>query len=62
MRLESDNNFFSRHIIGSFNTAKQTAELIRTVVSNNKWTKAKSLIEVVKIVGKKLIQAQPLGI
>jgi len=49
-----------RHIVGSFNTARTTAELIRTVVSTTKWHTAKALIDIVKSVGKKLIEAQPL--
>eukprot|EP01133_Synstelium_polycarpum_P006726 gene6726-7819_t len=49
-----------KRITGSFNVSKATAEFLRHYTSMNRWTNAKSLIEQVKTIGKRLIETQPL--
>lgn len=53
--------FEYRHISGSFNVAKQTLELLRLICSGTKWANAKALMDTIKALGKRLIEAQPLG-
>lgn len=55
---------YSRKIEGSQATAKQTAELLRQVVSQHRMpytNQAASLIDAVKAVGEQLIAANPIG-
>jgi translation initiation factor eIF-2B subunit beta len=47
-------------IAGSYQTAKETAELLRTIIASTKWTSAKHLIDIIKQHGKKMTQAKPL--
>jgi translation initiation factor eIF-2B subunit beta len=47
-------------IAGSYQAAKQTAELLRIIIASTKWTNAKHLIEIIKQYGKKMTQAKPL--
>jgi len=49
-----------RHISGSFNVAKQTLELLRLVCSSTRWSNAKSLMDILTSLGKRLIESQPL--
>jgi translation initiation factor eIF-2B subunit beta len=50
-----------RQIYGSNQTALETAQLLRTVISNARWTNAASLIQQIKEIAVRLIQAQPVG-
>lgn len=51
-----------RQIYGSNQTALETAQLLRTVISNSRWTNAASLIQHIREVAIDLIRAQPVGI
>lgn len=53
-----------RQVEGSLTTAKQTAELLRQVISNQRLPnvgQAAVLIDVVKNVGLRMITANPIG-
>jgi translation initiation factor eIF-2B subunit beta len=53
-----------RQVEGSLNTAKQTADLLRQVISNQRLPnvgQAAVLIDVVKTVGLRMIAANPIG-
>lgn len=50
-----------RQIYGSNQTALETAQLLRTVISNSRWTNAASLIQHIREVAIGLIRAQPVG-
>lgn len=41
-------------------TAVETANLLRTVISNSRWTNAKNLLQTIKEITARLIQAQPV--
>eukprot|EP00164_Ancoracysta_twista_P005052 GFYU01006876.1.p1 GENE.GFYU01006876.1~~GFYU01006876.1.p1 ORF type:complete len:351 (-),score=91.30 GFYU01006876.1:146-1147(-) len=49
-----------RQICGSFDVAKMTAELMRLIVSSNKWSTTASLIETIQSVGDELVKANPI--
>lgn len=53
-----------RQVEGSLNTAKQTAELLRLVISNQRLPnvgQAAVLIDAVKTTGLRMIAANPIG-
>ncbi|PJF17817.1 hypothetical protein PSACC_02431 [Paramicrosporidium saccamoebae] len=50
-----------RQIYGSNHTALETAQLLRTVISNSRWTNAASLIQHIRELSVRLLQAQPVG-
>lgn len=50
-----------RQIVGSNQTALETAQLLRTVISNSRWTNAASLIQSIRELAARLLQAQPVG-
>ncbi|KAM9992252.1 hypothetical protein ACTFIY_009693 [Dictyostelium cf. discoideum] len=47
-------------VVGSYQVSRASAELLRQWVHKGKWGNAKSLIDQIKIIGKKLMNAQPL--
>jgi translation initiation factor eIF-2B subunit beta len=49
-----------RQIYGSNHTALETAQLLRTVISNSRWTNAASLIQHIRELSVRLLQAQPV--
>ncbi|KAJ3222186.1 Translation initiation factor eIF-2B subunit beta [Clydaea vesicula] len=49
-----------RQVFGSYNVAMETIKLIRTVVSNSKWSSATKIINTIKDTSKKLSAAQPI--
>ncbi|RUS28302.1 translation initiation factor eIF-2B beta subunit [Jimgerdemannia flammicorona] len=56
-------NFISRlkrrQIIGSYEVAKETAQILRQAVSTTRWSQASTLLSVIKDVGRRLVAAQP---
>ncbi len=48
-------------IAGSNQTALETAQLLRTVISNSRWSNAASLIQHIREVAVRLLRAQPVG-
>lgn len=50
-----------RQIYGSNQTALETANLLRTLISNSRWTNAASLIQHIREVATRLVRAQPVG-
>merc|ERR1712080_80535 len=46
-------------IVGSYNISMKTVFLIRKLVATSRWTNAKELIELIKSVGKDVIQSEP---
>lgn len=48
-------------ITGSYAAAKETAEILRTLIGHTRWSNAKHLIEIIKSVGKRMTQAKPMG-
>ncbi|KAL3899880.1 MAG: hypothetical protein SGCHY_001734, partial [Lobulomycetales sp.] len=49
-----------RQIAGSFHVATETLKLLRTVISNSKWSTADQIIQIVQDTGEKLQHAQPI--
>ncbi|EGC34218.1 translation initiation factor eIF-2B beta subunit [Dictyostelium purpureum] len=49
-----------KNVVGSYQVSRATAELLRHWVSKEKWSNAKTLIEAIRAIGKRLIDAQPL--
>eukprot|EP00029_Vermamoeba_vermiformis_P011854 TRINITY_DN6660_c0_g1_i1.p1 TRINITY_DN6660_c0_g1~~TRINITY_DN6660_c0_g1_i1.p1 ORF type:complete len:358 (-),score=126.87 TRINITY_DN6660_c0_g1_i1:10-1083(-) len=47
-------------ITGSYAAAKETAEILRTLIGHTRWSNAKHLIEIIKSVGKRMTQAKPM--
>eukprot|EP01132_Coremiostelium_polycephalum_P006693 gene6693-8279_t len=47
-------------VVGSFQVSKATAEVLRNYISTTRWQNAKVLIEQIKAIGKRLIDAQQL--
>ncbi|KAF2075855.1 hypothetical protein CYY_002841 [Polysphondylium violaceum] len=47
-------------VAGSYQVSRATAEVLRHYISKEKWQNAQGLIEQIKAVGKRLIDAQPL--
>lgn len=62
--MQSVENFVSQlrrlQVVGSSPTAMETAQLLRTVISNSRWSNAASLIATIKDLGRRLVRAQPL--
>jgi translation initiation factor 2B subunit (eIF-2B alpha/beta/delta family) len=54
-------NYNFRQITGSNRTAIETASLLRTVISNSRWSNASSLIQLIREVAVRIIKAQPIG-
>ena len=50
----------SRQITGSNRTAIETASLLRTVISNSRWSTAASLIQLIREIAVRIIKAQPI--
>jgi translation initiation factor 2B subunit (eIF-2B alpha/beta/delta family) len=50
-----------RLLIGSFACAVETLLLLRNIISHGRWTTAKSLMTLIRDVGNRLVQAQPIG-
>jgi len=50
-----------RQVYGSNHTALETAQLLRTVISNSRWTTAASLIKIIRELSSRLLRAQPVG-
>lgn len=50
-----------RQIVGSFFVAKETATILRQVVSMSRWRDVDTLIDIVTSTGKRLASAQPNG-
>lgn len=48
-----------KQVTGSFNVAKQTAELLRLVISTSKWTNAEDILIVLRRIGKMMQEAAP---
>ena len=44
----------------SFKFAKRTAELMRTIIGAQRWTSADKLLQILRAVGRRLVQARPL--
>lgn len=65
MSAQSIDHFVSqlkrRQIVGSNQTALETAQLLRTVISNSRWTNAASLIVSLRELAARLLRAQPVG-
>lgn len=51
-----------RQIFGSNPTALETAQILRTVISNSRWTNAASLIQHIRELAVRFLRAQPVGI
>ena len=49
-----------RQITGSNRTAIETANLLRTVISNSRWSNAASLIQLIREIAVRIIKAQPI--
>lgn len=49
-----------RQITGSNRTAIETASLLRTVISNSRWSTAASLIQLIREIAVRIIKAQPI--
>lgn len=49
-----------RQVYGSNHTALETAQLLRTVISNSRWSTAASLIQNIRELSVRLLQAQPV--
>ena len=49
-----------RQLSGSNQTATETANLLRTVISNSRWANAKALIQLIIDITKQLVEAQPV--
>ncbi|TEB19281.1 Small GTPase, partial [Perkinsus sp. BL_2016] len=47
-------------ITGSNRTAIETANLLRTVISNSRWSSAASLIQIIREIAVRIIKAQPI--
>eukprot|EP01103_Thecamoeba_quadrilineata_P019603 TRINITY_DN8010_c0_g1_i1.p1 TRINITY_DN8010_c0_g1~~TRINITY_DN8010_c0_g1_i1.p1 ORF type:complete len:357 (+),score=71.99 TRINITY_DN8010_c0_g1_i1:31-1071(+) len=47
-------------VVGSFNVAKKTMDLLLKAIESHKWKNTQTVMELVKDLGKKLIEAQPL--
>jgi translation initiation factor 2B subunit (eIF-2B alpha/beta/delta family) len=47
--------------MGSFHVAKQTAEVLRDILSSGKWASPKHALHLVRSVGSILIDASPVG-
>jgi hypothetical protein len=56
------NIHFVSQILGSYFVAKETATILRQVVSISRWRDAHVLIDIVTQVGARLASAQPNGI
>lgn len=50
-----------RQIYGSNPTALETAQILRTVISNSRWTNAASLIQHIRELAGRFLRAQPVG-
>lgn len=50
-----------RQVYGSNHTALETANLLRTVISNSRWSNAAGLLQLIKEIAIRLVQAQPVG-
>lgn len=50
-----------KQIAGSFNVAKETAEILRILISKSRFATLSELIDAIKDIGRKLQQAAPLG-
>lgn len=48
-----------RQVVGSNETALETAQLLRTVISNGRWTTAAALLDAIRDVALRLVRAQP---
>lgn len=49
-----------RQVAGSTQTATETANLLRTVISNSRWANAKALLQLISEITKDLVEAQPV--
>lgn len=49
-----------RQLAGSNQTATETANLLRTVISNSRWSNAKALLDLISEITKQLVEAQPV--
>jgi translation initiation factor eIF-2B subunit beta len=50
-----------RHIEGSYNVGKETAEILRLYISKSRFHTLNELMQNIKEIGKRLIKAQPTG-
>jgi translation initiation factor 2B subunit (eIF-2B alpha/beta/delta family) len=48
-----------RQIVGSYEVAKETAIILRQVVSTTRWSDASALVQIITDLGRRLAAAQP---
>jgi translation initiation factor 2B subunit (eIF-2B alpha/beta/delta family) len=54
-------SFVDRQIVGSYEVAKETAIILRQVVSTTRWSDASVLVQIITDLGRRLVAAQPKG-
>ena len=55
-------HFFPRQIVGSRATALETLLVLRQVISKARFSNLEQLVEIIRDVGRRLVDAQPKGL
>lgn len=54
-------NLYPRQVVGSRKAALETLLVLRQVVSKSRFTNIEQLVEIIRAVGRRLVEAQPKG-
>lgn len=58
---QSNHSLPKSQVIGSYEVAKETAVILRQVVSMSRWRDADTLVDIIRDLGGRLTAAQPKG-